>query len=229
MKIIRNLFALIALPAVAAGAYTLAKTFLSFAGTGGKEYIPFWIGIFCYGIFQIAFYKPLRTYVFGHELSHAIAGILSGARIKKFNVGKESGSVVLTKDNIWITLAPYFFPIYTVALIIIYVLAGWFVDIRLYYPYFLFFAGLTIAFHVALTVYILSIGQPDLKVYGVFFSYVAMIAVNTAVFSLLMAFAFPHEIGLMELMGQMKENIFGFYGFVYNGITEIITAFQKTS
>ncbi|MCL2334754.1 MAG: hypothetical protein FWC57_01670 [Endomicrobia bacterium] len=228
MKLIRSIFALIALPAVAAGAYTLVTAFLSFAGNGGREYIPFWLGIFCYMVFQIAFYKPLRTYVFGHELSHAIAGIISGARIKKFTVGQESGSVVLTKDNIWITLAPYFFPIYTIILVVIYVLAGWFTDIRLYYPYFLFLAGLTIAFHIALTIYILSIGQPDLKVYGVFFSYVAMIAVNVVVFSVLMAFAFPHEIGLGELAGQMAENIAGFYFFIYGGISEIVTAFRTT-
>lgn len=227
MKFIRNIAAFMAVPAVLAAAYTLISGFLSFAGTGGSEYMPFWTGVFCYIIFQIAFYKPMRTYVFGHELTHAFAGILSGAKIKKFKVGKESGHVVLTKDNIWITLAPYFFPIYTFAVIVIYLMLGWFTDIKNLYPYYLFLIGFSIAFHIALTIYILGIGQSDLKVYGVFFSYIVIFAVNTAVFALLMALAFPQEIDAGALFIEMYGNIRDAYLFICEGIAEIIKAFGK--
>lgn len=229
MKIFRNIIALTAIPAVLAGAYTLIKSFLSFAAVGGNEYVPFWVGILCYIIFQIAFYKPMKTYVFGHELSHAIAGLLSGAKIKKFKVGKESGSVVLTKDNIWITLAPYIFPIYTFIIVILYIMSGWFADIRQFYGYFLFFVGFSIAFHIALTIYILSIEQPDLKVYGVFFSYVIILAVNIIVFTLLMVLSFPKEIKALEVFNQMYQNILNSYKFIFTGVKEIWLAFQKTS
>ncbi|MCL2390569.1 MAG: M50 family metallopeptidase [Endomicrobia bacterium] len=229
VKIIRNITALFFIPAVAAAAYTLIKSFLSFSAASGNRHMPFWAGIFCYILFQIAFYKPLRTYIFGHELSHAVAGLLSGARIKRFNVGKQSGSVVLTKDNIWITLAPYMFPIYVFALIIIYIMLGWIADIRLFYGYFLFLTGFFIAFHVALTIYILGIGQPDLKVYGVFFSYVVIAAVNVLVFGLLMALAFPEEINIWELATESCRNILSFYKFICMGAAEIWLAFQKTS
>ncbi|MDR1696031.1 MAG: M50 family metallopeptidase [Endomicrobium sp.] len=151
-KTIRNAAAVFFVPAVAAAAYTLIKTFLSFSASSGNKHMPFWAGIFCYAVLHAAFYKPLKTYIFGHELSHAVAGLLSGARIKKFKVGKQSGSVVLTKDNIWITLAPYMFPIYVFVLIIAYLMLGWAADIRLFYGYFLFLAGFLIAFHAALTV-----------------------------------------------------------------------------
>lgn len=228
MKYIRNIIAFLAVPLVAASAYTLIKTFLNFTAGSANVYTPFWVGIVVYIIFHIAFYKPMRTYVFGHELTHAFAGILSGAKIKRFKVGKESGHVVLTKDNIWITLAPYFFPIYTFAIIIIYLFLGWITDIRPLYPYFLFFAGLSIAFHVALTLYIIGIGQPDLKVYGVFFSYVLIIAVNVIVFSLLMALVFQDEVNLKGLFIEMYDNILSAYIFIYDGIMQIVTAFQKT-
>ncbi|MCL2484926.1 MAG: hypothetical protein FWF00_04870 [Endomicrobia bacterium] len=228
-KIIRNTAAIIAIPAIAAAMFTLFKNFLSFSASGGNEYMPFWAGVLCYVVFQIAFYKPLRTYIFGHELSHAVAGILSGARIKRFNVGKQSGSVVLTKDNIWITLAPYMFPIYTFVLIIIYIMLGWFADIKLFYGYFLFLLGFSISFHAALTVYILGIGQPDLKVYGVFFSCVVIAAVNVIVFGLLMVLAFPDAINITELSVEVYSNIFSFYHFMYSGVSEIWLAFQKTS
>ncbi|MDR1195193.1 MAG: hypothetical protein LBL00_01815 [Endomicrobium sp.] len=228
MKFIRNFTAFLSVPLVASAAYTLIKNFLDFAGSGANAHIPFWAGIFCYGAFQIAFFKPMRTYVFGHELTHAFAGILSGAKVKKFKVGKESGHVVLTKDNIWITLAPYFFPIYTFAIIVIYLFLGWVMDITLLYSYFLFFAGISIAFHIALTIYIINIGQPDLKVYGVFFSYILIIAVNVVVFSLLTVLVFPDEINLTNLYREMYDNIVSSYMFLYEAILQIVTAFQKT-
>ncbi|MDR3256077.1 MAG: hypothetical protein LBT18_00205 [Endomicrobium sp.] len=228
MKFLRNSFAFLLIPAVGAAGYIFVKNFLYFTAFVGNKYIPFWIGILSYIIFQVVLYKPIRTYVFGHELSHAIAGILSGAKIKKFNVGQESGKVVLTKDNIWITLAPYFFPIYTFAIIVIYIFLGWFLDITQFYEYFLFLVGFSIAFHVALTIYILSIEQPDLKVYGAFFSYVVIFAVNIVVFTLLAALAFPDGINVKKIFFQMFENMADVYKFIYTGVSEVWQAFQKT-
>ncbi len=229
MRFIRNTAAFFALPGVLACAYGLCKVFLSFTGSSGTQYIPFWLGIFCYCVFQVIFYKPMRTYVFGHELTHAVAGVLSGAKIKKFKVGKESGSVTLSKDNVWITLAPYFFPIYTFAIILVYIFLGWFADIRQFYPYFLFLIGISIAFHIALTVYIVSIDQPDLKVYGVFFSYVLILFINVIVFALLAALAFPNEISVSEVFGEMYESVVAVYVFLLSGIKEIFTAFTSAS
>ncbi|GHT50307.1 hypothetical protein AGMMS49990_02460 [Endomicrobiia bacterium] len=166
--------------------------------------------------------------MFGHELSHAIAGVLSGAKIKKFNVGKKSGSVVLTKSNIWITLTPYFFPIYTIAIVIIYICLGWITNVKLFYEYFLFFVGFSIAFHIALTIYILSIDQPDLKVYGKFFSYVVILAVNIVVFTLLAYLVFRDAISIQDTLIQFYDSISGVYKFLCSGVLGICLAFQKT-
>ncbi|MDR3253446.1 MAG: hypothetical protein LBT07_00585 [Endomicrobium sp.] len=228
MKFLRNIFAFLLMPAVGTAGYVLAKDFLCFTVSVGNKYILFWIGLLCYVVFQIVLYKPMKTYVFGHELSHALAGILSGARVKKFNVSKKSGSVVLTKDNIWITLAPYFFPVYTFALVIIYIFLGWFTDIKQFYGYFLFFTGFSIAFHVALTIYVLDIEQPDLKVYGKFFSYILIFAVNIIVFTLLAALAFPHGINIKNIFLKMFKNIIVVYKFIYVGALDVWLAFQKT-
>ncbi|MDR2192510.1 MAG: hypothetical protein LBO62_06505 [Endomicrobium sp.] len=229
MKLVRVVFAALALPAVLACGYVLLRNFLFFAGSSGVEYVPFWLGAFCYIAFQAAFYKPLRLYVFGHELTHAFAGILSGAKIKKFKVGKNSGSVVLNKDNVWITLAPYFFPLYTFAAITIYLTLGWFVNIKPLYPYFLFLVGFTVAFHIALTVYIIGIGQSDLKTYGVFFSYVLIIFVNIVVFSLLMVMAFPKEASANAIFSGLLDASVNAYKFIFSGVHLIWQAFQKTN
>ena len=228
MKFLRNIFAFLLTPAVCATGYALVKKFLYFTASVGSLHIPFWIGILCYIVFQVVFYKPMRTYVFGHELSHAIAGILSGARIKKFKVGARSGSVVLTKDNIWITLAPYFFPIYTIAIIGIYVLLGWFTDIKQFRSYYLFLIGFSISFHIALTIYILSTEQSDLKVYGTFFSYIAILTVNIIIFTLIASFIFVDGIDIKDICLHAYDNILKIYKFLYSGVLEIWLAFQKT-
>jgi hypothetical protein len=215
MPHLKNIIAFILIPTVLSSAYTLFRAFISFAGRAQSKYSAFWIGILCYAIFHIVMYKPLRTYVFGHELTHAIAGILSGAKIKKFKVGKNSGSVVLNKDNIWITLSPYFIPIYTVIVIFIYFFIGWWTDLSLYYSYFLFFIGWTIAFHIALTIYILKIGQSDLKVYGVFFSYIFILIIMILVFDILLSIIFPQEIHFKTLIHQTLRNTTSLYVYIY--------------
>jgi hypothetical protein len=215
LKIIRNILALLALPAVFAAGYSLLKALLSFASVKNSSYTPFWIGILCYIVFQVLLYKPMLTYVFGHELTHAIAGILSGAKIKKFKVGKKSGAVVLDKDNIWITLSPYFFPLYSFIAVFLYFTLGWFADISQFYSYFLFCLGFTIAFHIALTIFVIGIGQPDLKVYGIFFSYIVIIIINILVFSVLLILAFPKEVNAAILFKEHIEKIARFYMTLY--------------
>jgi hypothetical protein len=228
MKFLRNIFAILLTPAVFAAGYALVRDILRFAALAGNRYIPFWIGILSYIVFQVVFYKPMKIYVFGHELSHAIAGVLSGAKIKKFNVNKESGSVVLTKDNIWITLAPYFFPIYTIAIVIIYTCLGWVTDTKRFYGYFLFFIGFSIAFHIALTTYILSVEQSDLKVYGALFSYIVILAVNIVIFALLACLVSQNAINIQDIFLQIFNNIVASYKFLYYGVSDICLAFQKT-
>ncbi len=161
-----------------------------------QKAVPFWVGAGCYFLFQLIFFRPVRTYIFGHELTHAVAGILSGARLKKFKVASSGGSVVLTKTNIFITLAPYFIPIYTVFLIIVYWAGGKFWAFENYHSVFLFLAGFSLSFHFGLTYFALSQGQSDLKQFGVFFSGVIIVLINCIVIVLLFKALFPDNVGL---------------------------------
>src|SRR6267142_2104990 len=80
----------------------------------------FFAGIVSYFAFQWVFFRPIRTYVFGHELSHALAAWMSGANVKHFRVSKRGGSVSVSKSNIFIALAPYILPLYALAAMAIY-------------------------------------------------------------------------------------------------------------
>ncbi len=124
--------------------------------------------------------QPVRVYVVAHELTHALIGMLFGARAKNMRFSVKGGSVSLSKSNLLITLAPYFFPLYTVIVILLHLLTRAFIDPVPLPLVWLFFVGLTWGFHVTFTVQSLMITQPDIQTYGRLFSYVIIYLFNLA-------------------------------------------------
>lgn len=126
------------------------------------------------------FLPPMtKTYVLGHELTHALWTLLFGGRPSKLRVGDAGGSVCVSKTNVWVSLSPYFFPFYTVL-----VLAIWGTvrtlcpAARPYDPIAIFWVGLTWAFHLTFTIRFLRGGQPDVQEHGAFFSLVLIYTLN---------------------------------------------------
>ena len=117
------------------------------------------------------FPQPLRTYVLAHELTHALWGMLMGARVSRIRVRANSGHVVLSKTNFLITLAPYFFPFYTVFVILVYAILSSFYDLTAYTLLWLGLVGFTWAFHVTFTLNALFQRQTDIQQEGRLFSY----------------------------------------------------------
>jgi len=130
--------------------------------------------------------QAFRTYVLGHELSHAIAGLLMGAKVGKMKVGRDGGHVELSKSNFIIALAPYFFPFYTALVIGLWYGLGFFWDVSAWEPLWLVLVGMTWGFHITFTIYMLSQHQPDVQEHGRIFSYVVIYLANLFVVSLWM-------------------------------------------
>lgn len=124
--------------------------------------------------------RPMRTYVLAHELTHALWGVLMGAKVKGLKVSKTGGSVCLTRTNVLIVLAPYFFPFYTMLVIPAYYLIGLVVDVSDYELFWLALVGFTWAFHLTFTVATLLVHQPDVQIYGRVFSYGVIAMMNLA-------------------------------------------------
>lgn len=122
--------------------------------------------------------RPVKTYVLAHELTHAFWGLLMGARVSKLRVGDRGGSVNLSKTNFFITLAPYFFPFYTMLALAVRTLLGLFMDLSPYEPFWLGLIGLTWSFHLTFTVATLMQEQPDVAAHGRIFSYVVIMLMN---------------------------------------------------
>lgn len=120
----------------------------------------------------------MRTYVLGHELTHAFWALLMGARVSRLRVSARGGSVTVSKSNWIITLAPYFFPFYTMLVLFLVFVLGIFIDLHPYQPLTLALIGLTYAFHITFTLSILAIRQPDIQEHGRLFSYTTIILLN---------------------------------------------------
>jgi hypothetical protein len=182
--------------------------------------VPFWpalTGAAAYGAFQWLFQKPMTLYVFGHELSHALAAWLSGYRVKSFSASSRGGEVVLTGTNVWIALAPYCVPIYTLAVMLAFSIAKHAAGVTPPPFVWSFAIGATFAFHLALTVYALYQRQPDLRYAGTFLSMVLILLANAVVFVLVMKALFPIGISLRFFVAQTTGHLIVFLDLVLRG------------
>ncbi len=152
---------------------------------------------FLYGVaaWLIVFFvlpKMLLVYVFGHELTHAIWVLAMGGRVSAFKVGREGGYIIADRRDFLVSLAPYFFPLYSIVAIVAFGVAGWFYPVVWGYPKYLFMAvGLTWAFHFTFTCWMIPKKQTDLLLHGTFFSLVVIYLANLLVLAILFVVACP--------------------------------------
>ena len=154
------------------------------AGTTGwlsVEAVSLLGGIAAFAMSWFALSHPVRMYVLGHELTHALWGLLFGARPSDVRVSASGGSVRLTKSNMLITLAPYFFPFYTFLVIVVALVTYAFFRPLPYLPLWLFLIGFTWSFHVLFTLETLGQRQPDVKLYGRIFSWTFIFLANVGI------------------------------------------------
>ena len=144
-------------------------------------------GMAAFALCWMAVSHPVKTYVLGHELTHALWGLLFGAMPSKLRVSAAGGSVNLTKSNMLITLAPYFFPFYTFLVIVVALITSAFIRPLPCLPLWMFAVGFTWAFHALFTLETLAQRQPDVKLYGRIFSWVFIFLANVALILVFLA------------------------------------------
>jgi hypothetical protein len=172
-----------------------------------EEFWFFGLGSLLWLITFFGLPRPLLMYVFGHELSHVIWVWLMGGRVTKFKVSRHGGYIVTDKTNVWIALAPYFFPIYSVIVLLIYAGLSAFTDVEPYRRWVFGAVGFTWMFHVTFTIWMLWNGQTDLIEHGTFFSMMLIYLVNFVILSLMLIMASRnvtfHSFGSELLQGAM--------------------------
>lgn len=145
------------------------------------------IGIAAYILLYVFFISRKIIFIetFEHELCHTVMAWLTFQKVVSFNANASgSGNITHTSDNFLIALAPYFFPIFTIPLIIIrpFIISS-------VQEYFNFFIGFTLAFHYMGLLKEFRPVQPDIKKSGFIFSIVVSLFFNLIFTVISMAFA----------------------------------------
>ncbi len=172
-KWVKLVIGILLLPACIGAASALSRV-VSAAGNAQTFWVAIIGGAACWLTVFLLLPKPMLVYVFGHELTHALWTWACGGRVKKFKASAKGGHVVITKSNFLIALAPYFFPLYAVLVILVFVIGNLIGRWESYAPWFHFLLGAAYAFHVTLTWHILQTQQSDITEQGYLFSAVVI-------------------------------------------------------
>jgi hypothetical protein len=139
--------------------------------------------------------------------------------VSRFRVGPDGGHVVTTKANFWIALAPYFFPIYSILTIAIYGGLSLFLNLQPYGRILYAVIGVTWAFHLTFTCWMIPKNQTDLTDQGTFFSLVVIYLMNLLLLSIMLVLASP-QITFASFGADLLANLGGF-------VTWILDVFEK--
>lgn len=161
-------FMLTALFAGAGITLALALVHLPVKWRNNGTIMPLGLGFGVGLLFFTLISRFLVLYVFGHELTHYVMAKVFRRETGRFRLGTASGSIAIERPNIWITLAPYFIPVYTLLWIGLHGVISflWHQPAAWLPQVFAAGVGVTYAFHVRLTLYALARQQSDLRYYG---------------------------------------------------------------
>ncbi|MBI5206834.1 MAG: hypothetical protein HY934_03490 [Candidatus Firestonebacteria bacterium] len=191
-------------------------TLISSLKSLSQNQLYFIYGLISYLIVHIIFRKPLSIYVFGHELTHAFWTKIFGGDVKDMKVSGEGGEVKISKSNFFISLAPYFFPIYTLIILIIFgILSLVLNNYAQYINYFLFLLGLTLSFHILLTIEMIRTDQPDIKENGFIFSVSLIYFINLVIISALSNLIFIKEYSFLSYIQKSASESQKLYIYIY--------------
>jgi len=157
-----------------------------------EEFYFFALGGLLWTIAFFGFPRPLLIYVFGHELTHALWVWMQFGEVSEFRVGRDGGYIIADRRDFLVSLAPYFFPLYSIAAIAVYWgISLFYADAWAYHRWLYAALGVTWAFHFSFTCWMIPRQQTDLLLHGTFFSLVVIYLANLAVLTVLLIAACP--------------------------------------
>lgn len=189
--------------------YESAASLLTMREAVSRPGLFFLAGALLFAVVSQFVTVPPAVYVFGHELTHALAVIISGGKVTSFKVRADGGMITATESSPFIALAPYFLPVYTVIVVAAYNIIDLFVPMSGMRMLYLFLLGLTYGFHIGCTAAYTRSYQPDLRDEGIVFSMVMIYLANIIVLTFVLKLMFP-GIDLYRLyVGALRDIWFG--------------------
>jgi hypothetical protein len=179
IRLLKFVIALALAPLVAGEVWTLIDLARAAASAGrwfvGAGFIT-WLLVFC------VLPRTMWLYVLGHEFTHALAAMLAGGKISSFQVSAKGGHVVTDRVNWWITLAPYFVPIYALIWMALWLSIDFWHPLKAWQPILYFGLGVFWCFHLTFTASMFHLKQTDLTSQGIIFSGVVILLINLIFF-----------------------------------------------
>jgi hypothetical protein len=198
-RFVKILLGLALIPFCLGFTWQLGATVFSAVYRPGAPYY-FLAGGLSYLSLHLLFKKPIFAYVIGHELTHALFAVLSGGTVRSLQASDRGGRVTVTKSNFIITLAPYFFPLYTFIALLAYGAAlasgaGTTATNTL-----VFCGGATFTFHLVLTFIFLQTDQSDISEQGALFSYPLIYLFNVVFAALLLGIYLANDMDYLKFL-----------------------------
>ena len=170
--------------------------------SGGIWWLPG--GFTLWLILYLAMPRPTLAYIFGHELTHLLWAWLLGMKAGHLRIRGNSGCVQVEGSHFLVTLAPYFFPLYTMLVLLLRFVIQLFYDTTAYEPFWLGLIGLTWSFHVTFTLSMLKSRQSDILREGRIFSYAIIYLMN--VLGICLWLVFTSVLHLEQLSSMLFHN-----------------------
>jgi len=229
MHLLRFLLGLALIPCGIAATKTLVSSLLD-AGAETDALLPlpllaFGGGFALWMLIFLALPRGARSYVLAHELTHALWAKLFGKKVLGMRVGSESGAVTVSETNIWITLAPYFFPLYSVLVVASYSLISLVADLQAWHTLWLAMVGLTWAFHVTFTLSTLMTHQSDIRSCGRLFSYSFIYLMNIVVITIWVVAVCP--VTILRMIQLFGSDLLQVWGGVAFGVAKAFLAVRE--
>lgn len=177
---------------------SLAAGALSSPGGGASGGSLFLCAFFGYAaLHALRLVRLRRLYVLGHELAHALAAWARGGKVYRIVVRAESGYVNLSRTGIFVALAPYWLPVYAVAVVAAYRAALWAGPPPWAAEAFVLLMGASLSFHLSHTVESLTTArQSDLDSAGVPLSLALIVLLNALVVLAALKCLFPAQVSV---------------------------------
>ena len=157
-----------------------------------------------------------------------------GGKVSRIEVSREGGYILTDTHNFWIALAPYFYPLYSLVVVLCFGIASLFCDITIIEETFMFMTpfqwlflllGATWAFHLSFTIWMIPKGQTDLTYHGTFFSLVIIYLMNLLLVTVFLIVVSRHLS--FEMFGrELLDNAESFSGTMLSAYQQLRAAIQ---
>jgi hypothetical protein len=160
-----------------------------------KTAVFFFSGAGIYILMHIFLHRPVKAYVFAHNLAHSIWSKLTGHKIKRVKVDEKTGQSITEGGNFFVRLMPYCIPCYTMLVIVVWVVLQFIFPVMSRHTAVLYGAiGFTYAMHVLMTLHFMKVGQSDLHAENYCFS-----------LSVILFFNFQIAVALLSTMAHRSS------------------------